>query len=278
MGLRMSFFREKKKRRAALLLAAAALTLAFGGLAFQRLSARAEERLWILMYHDVVPDGAPGGTWAVTAGQFREDLAWLTDRGYTFVLPGELAEGAKPGRKRVMLTFDDGYAGTYALAFPLLREYGAKAVVAPIVGLVSEDGGKGFLTWDMCREMADSGLVELGSHSFALHDDEERGVSRLPDETPEAYAARVCSDLLLSIRSIEEETGRPVRYFAYPNGVTDPLAAQFVSEYFAVSVTTRYGVADLSGGLHGLPRLNIGADTRAAVLGTLWKQLRLYAP
>jgi len=234
----------------------------------------AQDHLWILMYHDIVPDDRQGGPWAVTVSQFREDLEWLTAHGYAFYLPGELAEGTRPGRKAVMLTFDDGYVGTYTLAFPLLREYGTAAVIAPVVGLVEEQR-PGYLSWEMCREMADSGLVEFGSHSFALHDDAEHGIGRLPDETPEAYAARVFPDLMHSVRRIESETGQRVYYLAYPNGVAEPLAAEFVGGHFAVSVTTRYGAADLSRGLHGLPRLNIDADTRASVLGTLRKQLRL---
>ncbi len=237
----------------------------------------AQERLWILMYHNVIPDGWAAEPWAVTASQLRADLEWLTSHGYTFYLPGELAEGTRLARKSVMLTFDDGYAGTYTLAFPLLQEYGAKAVIAPVVRPVEERMPE-FVSWEMCREMADSGLVELGSHTYALHDDAGDGLSRLPDETPAAYASRVFPDLERSVRRIEEETGQRVYYLAYPNGVTEPYAKDFVEAQFAMSVTTRYGAADLSGGLYDLPRLNIDAETRAAVLGTPRKLFRLYAP
>ena len=238
---------------------------------------RGQERLWILMYHDVVPDGQPTGPWTVTESQLRADLEWLTKHGYTFYLPEELAEGTSPRRKAVMLTFDDGYVNNYTLAFPLLREYGAKAVVAPVVGRI-EAGDPAFLSWEMCREMADSGCVELGSHTFALHDGTENGVRRMPGETQEAYAARVFPDLLSSIRTIEAQTGHRVSYLAYPNGVTDDYAAPFVASHFAMSVVTRYGAADISKGLYALPRLNIDGGTRASVLGTLPKRLRLLAP
>ncbi len=269
-------FQKKLPRRTRVTIAlAAAIALALMLLALCLASGR--NRLWILMYHSVVPDGRQGDDWAVTVSQLREDLEWLTDRGYTFYLPGELAEGIRPGRKSVMLTFDDGYADNYTLAFPLLREYGAKAVIAPVVGLV-DAGNPIVLTWDMCREMAASGLVELGSHSYALHDAEGNGLRRLPDETPEAYAARVFPDLEQSVRRIEDETGQRVNYLAYPFGVNEPYARSFVAERFAMSVTTRYGPAKLSGGLYDLPRLNINAQTRAGVLGTPRKLLRLWAP
>ena len=240
-------------------------------------SRRGQQRLWILMYHDIVPDGQPGGTWAITESQLRADLKWLTDHGYTFYLPEELAKGTRLARKSVMLTFDDGYVDSYRLAFPLLREYGAKAVIAPVVGKIEEDD-PAFLSWEMCREMADSGCVEIGSHTFALHDETENGVRRLPGETQEAYAARVFPDLTNSIQIIEAQTGHRVYYLAYPNGVTDNYAAPFVAAHFAMSVVTRYGAADISESLHALPRLNIDSETRASVLGTLPKRLRLLAP
>ncbi len=236
-----------------------------------------QERLWILMYHDVVPDGEPGGAWTVTESQLRADLEWLTDHGYTFYLPEELAKGTRLARKSVMLTFDDGYIDNYTLAFPLLREYGAKAVIAPVVGKI-EAGDPAFLSWDKCREMADSGWVELGSHTFALHDETENGVCRLPGETQEAYAGRVFPDLMNSIRTIEAQTGHRVYYLAYPNGVTDDYAAPFVAAHFAMSVVTRYGAADISEGLYELPRLNIDGGIRASVLGTVRKRLRLLVP
>ena len=224
-------------------------------------------RVWILMYHDVIPDGESGGTWAVTVSQLREDLEWLTGRGYAFYLPGELAEGTRTAQKAVMLTFDDGYKSVYDLAFPLLKEYGAKAMVAPVVSWIGDDEWTGCLSWDMCREMAESGLVELGSHTYALHD-EETGVRRLAGETPEDYAARVYPDLLNSIQLLETETGQRVYCLAYPNGMTEPLLEEFVEAHFAVSLTTKFGIAKLGKGLYDLPRRNIDASTRASVLGS----------
>lgn len=44
-----------------------------------------------------------------------------------------------------------------------------KAAICLIVSLTDEDPeGHGHLTWDMCREMQASGLVEIGSHTYAL--------------------------------------------------------------------------------------------------------------
>lgn len=260
------FFRPRSRRIGGLAL----LCLCLAALFFALRNGRGD-RLDILMYHDVVPDGAEAGNWSVTVSQLREDLQWLTDRGYVFYLPRELSGTRRLAPRAVMLTFDDGYRSNYELAFPLLREYGAKAVIAPIVGRITEGEDPVWLSWDMCREMADSGLVELGSHTYDLHADSEAGLGRLPEETPEAYAARVFPDLLRSIETLEDRTGQPVRYLAYPNGVTEPLAEAFVAEHFEMSVTTRWGAARLSRGRYDLPRRNINDSTRASLLGR-WKE------
>ena len=47
--------------------------------------------LYILMYHDFVEgDGADCNNWTLPISRFREDLQWLSDHGYTAVLPSQL--------------------------------------------------------------------------------------------------------------------------------------------------------------------------------------------
>lgn len=214
--------------------------------------------LYILMYHHFVPDTDEElNDWTLTESRFREDLQWLADNGYTTVLPRELAAGEPLPEKAVMLTFDDGYASNYQIAFPLLQEFQAKAAVAMIVRR-TVDAKPDFLTWEMCREMAQSGLVEFGSHTYDSHKEADpRGILHMKGETPEEYAQRVFSDLQASIDLIEENVGAEVDYFAYPHGQTDPWSDAYLTERFSVSVTTQHGAADIRKGLYQMPRHNI---------------------
>jgi len=216
---------------------------------------RGKDRLYILMFHDVVQDGQECSNWAVTVSELRGYLQWLSDHGYTTVLPSQLARGEALPERAVMLTFDDGYTTNYLYAYPLLQEYGAKAVISPVVGYM-ESEIPGFLTWDMCREMVDSGLVEIGSHTYDSHT-LERCLSRLEGETQAEYEERVFPDVDKSVEIIRQRLGTQVEFFAYPNGRTDPWSDSFLAERFAVTVTTDYGVAALSRGLFRLPRYNI---------------------
>ena len=122
-------------------------------------------RVTVLMYHDVVPDGSPTNGMQVTASRFEADMRWLQDNGYTTVLPRELASGEPLPDKAVMVTLDDGYAGNYTYAFPVLQKLNMKAAIAVVVSLVDQNG---MLSWDMCREMSRSGLVEIGTQAKKL--------------------------------------------------------------------------------------------------------------
>lgn len=216
---------------------------------------KGKDRLYVFMLHDVVPDGTPCSHWQVTVSELREHLQWLSDHNYTTVLPAQLAQGEPLPERAVMLTFDGGYASNYYYAYPLLQEFQAKAVISPVVSRV-EAGDPAFLSWDMCREMMDSGLVEIGSHTYDSHD-YDRCVKRLEGETQAEYEARIFPDLDRSIALLEENLETQINFFAYPNGLTDPWSDAFVAERFPVSVTTTYGTARLSQGLSRLPRYNV---------------------
>ena len=205
------------------------------------------------MFHDVVPDGEACNDWTVTVSQLRENLQWLSDHGYTTVLPSELAGGDPLPKRAVLITFDDGYASNYLLALPVLKEFNAKAVVSVVTRYI---GTPDFLTWDMCRGLVDSGLVEIGSHTHNCHSP-SLGIQRLPNESREEYEERVFADLQTSIDLIEANVGQKVVFFAYPNGLTDSWSDSFIKEHFAVTVTTKFGSVNISRGLYKLNRYNI---------------------
>lgn len=231
-------------------------------------NAKPNHTLYILMYHHIVEDGSNHNNWTITPSRLREDLQWLRDNGYTCVLPRELASGAPLPPKAVMITFDDGYESNYKLAYPILKEFNAKFVIALITHHM-EDHTPGFLTWDMCREMQSSGLVEFGSHTHNLHvrSSEPNGpqaTKRLPGESQAAYEARVFPDLQTSIDLISKHLGQAPVFLAYPHGIVDKWETSFVKEHFKVSVTTKHGPADISNGLYNLPRHNITVENPAS--------------
>jgi peptidoglycan/xylan/chitin deacetylase (PgdA/CDA1 family) len=89
---------------------------------------RARGGILILNYHDVGADGQPSSWLRVPQAEFDRQLAQLGRIG-EFVGPDALgAEGARGGRLRLLLTFDDGYVNNYRFALPVLRRHGAPAL------------------------------------------------------------------------------------------------------------------------------------------------------
>jgi hypothetical protein len=95
-------------------------------------------------------------------------LRHLADNGYRTITCDELAafviEGRSPGDRAVMLTFDDAWASVWTVAYPLLREYGLRAVVFAIPARVEDPDGL-FVTWEQLRAMQASGIVDVQSHT-----------------------------------------------------------------------------------------------------------------
>ena len=225
----------------------------------------------ILMYHHVVPNGTECNSMTVTVGKLEKDFQWLKDHNYTPILPRDLVSGAPLPQRPVLITFDDGYRSNYELLFPLLQQYNMKAVISVMV-YMQDINVSSFLSWDMCREMSESGLVEIGSHTYRLHNLDERngnftqgginGIQRKPDESDEDFRSRVLDDIQKSHDLLETQLGTDVTFFAYPFGLREADAEALIEELFPVTVVTLKGTADLDDGIKNMPRYTVTVSTK----------------
>lgn len=223
-------------------------------------------KLPVLMYHHVVEDGQPCNDMTVTVSRLEADFQWLNDHHYHTVLPHELEEGKPLDKKSILITFDDGYRSNYELLFPLLQKYQIKVVISNIV-LMQHIQASNFLSWDMCREMVASGLVEIGSHTYNLHNlgdlggcfnnDGINGIQRDPAESDAEFEKRVLEDIQHSYDLIKQEIGIAPAFFAYPFGIKEPEADELIHQLFSVTAVTTNGIGDLRNGLYDLPRMTV---------------------
>lgn len=227
-------------------------------------------RLYVLEYHSVVADDSLVlASTMISADKMEADLKWLLENGYTTVLPRELVGGMPMPAKPVILTFDDGYRDNYECLFPLLKKYNMKAEINVLVSSVVSSERRPFLSWSQCREMSESGLVEIGSHTYNLHNSKEtseyaQGIARMTGESDDDYNDRVMGDLRKSIQIIEENVGSSVVSFAYPYGITDKYLSPYINHLFPVTFCSSEGVADISKDLHKLPRYIVTMNTSLA--------------
>lgn len=227
-------------------------------------------KLPILMYHHVVPNGTECNDMTVTVNKLEADLQWLSQHGYTAILPRDLSAGTPLPERPILITFDDGYRSNYELAYPLLQQYATKAVISVML-FMQQVNVTSFLSWEMCREMSDSGLIEIGSHTCRLHNLDDRngsftpgginGIQRKPGESDADFQTRVLDDVQRSHDLLEEKLERDVTFFAYPFGIREPDAEALIEELFPVTVVTLSGTADLSAGTKNMPRWTVTMNT-----------------
>ena len=184
----------------------------------------------ILMYHRVF-DGGHKSRYIITPKQLEGDLIALKKAGYTAVLPGEVikfveGKGALPPRP-VMLTFDDGHYNNLLYALPLFEKHGFKGVVNVIgkfcqYASTSGDRGKAassYLAWDEVAKLERSGLFEIGSHTYNMHDYKPRfGIRRLEGETGAEYRTALIKDDMRLKAALKDNSGVEPIAFAYPFG------------------------------------------------------------
>ncbi|NGM88886.1 polysaccharide deacetylase family protein [Parapusillimonas sp. SGNA-6] len=92
----------------------------------------------VLMYHHVSP---VEGMITVSPSNFERQLQWLKQRGYTSLTSDQFAghlQGNPVPKRSVLITFDDGYLDNWVYAFPLLRQYGYRAMVFLVTSWVND--------------------------------------------------------------------------------------------------------------------------------------------
>ena len=198
----------------------------------------------ILCYHDV-SDGPGSPSSTVTPAALRDQIRALRKGGWTILPLSTLLShrnrpAALPPRVAV-LTFDDGYRGFVETVLPILREEGVKATLAVSDAQIDDPPADvaPLMSWDAVRKADRSGLVEIASHSHALHRYEtsnpyrDTGPSvstrRYLDaqgryEDRDEYRARIRDDLREARRRLRRELGHDVNVLVWPYGEHTAMA------------------------------------------------------
>lgn len=193
----------------------------------------------VLCYHVVE---SPADTiFTISREAFRQQMDYLAKAGFNVVPLAHVHEYVEGKRKRlpenpVVITVDDGWKCTYTEFYPVMKEYGFPftAFIYPkIIGQTSYA-----LSWNQIEEMAEDG-VDIQSHSLSHPFLTKRRHSSMGGER---YASWLSSELAESRKTLEEKTGKKVRYLAYPYGDYDTRVAKASKEAgYEAALTCDFG-------------------------------------
>lgn len=224
----------------------------------------AQDRYGVLAYHSVVDESAAENQkqyfpQTISAQTLIKHFNWLKENGYNViswqqVIDAENGKGTLPDNA-VLLSFDDGYETMYNVVFPLLKAYNYPAVFAPVTGWLDTPANQKiayadkmldrsvFATWSQVKEMEQSGLVEVASHTHNLHNGINANPSggQLPAviapeykngkyETEDAYKNRLKSDFTRSVQTLVNHIGKKPRVMVWPYGQFNDVAVQLARQ------------------------------------------------
>lgn len=227
----------------------------------------------ILTYHAL---GAGQSPVITPAERFAAHITALANAGYAAVtmaqLQGIRRDAPDMPSNIVALTFDDGYAGVYDIAYPILKAHGMTATVYVISDFVGGDNrwrGQSaalptlpLMTWDQVSELADNGW-EIGAHT------------RTHPPLTRVDSVRLEDQVAGSQWMIQAKTGRVARSLSYPYGAVNKAVREAVARYYDTAVTTRLAVADDQSDRLRLPRIDGWYVTPGVVKRLHWTHTRI---
>ncbi|MGD9896972.1 MAG: polysaccharide deacetylase family protein [Candidatus Methylacidiphilaceae bacterium] len=182
----------------------------------------------VLMYHKI---GSPPhgtrfrGLYLPTWLLARQLCEWKA-AGWSSVSLDEFIETQAPMKRRICLTFDDGYASLHREALPLLREHGFHAIAFLVVDRI---GGSN--DWDVAIGEKPAALMDRVQIQEWIQAGQEIGGHTLTHPSlrrltlPEARR-----EIVDGKKKLEDLFGRSVDHFSYPYGDWNPQIRDLVAE------------------------------------------------
>lgn len=180
----------------------------------------ARPQIPVLCYHRIRPWTAADGRIAkdnvIPPDLFKAHMKMLADSGYHSILPDQLLDHLEFGdplpEKPVMITFDDGSIGQFDIGIPTLESHGFRGV---FFIMTIATGKKGYMSAAQLKEMSDRGHL-IASHTWDHH--------KVLEYDSAAWKVQLSG----SVKTLENITGKPVRYFAYPFGLWSPASFPYL--------------------------------------------------
>lgn len=177
----------------------------------------------VFMYHSIAEESySEDEGLFVKPDKFEEQIKYWSENGYTAIFATELLESNK-FKNPVVITFDDGYKDNYDTAFPILKKYNMKATIFVVADSI---GKEGYMNIEQLKEMSDSGIISIQSHTVNHVNLTELSVEELNNE------------LIQSKQTIEQITEKAVTALSYPYGAYNKTVMAEAKKYYKVAFIT----------------------------------------
>lgn len=170
----------------------------------------------VLCYHHI-REAKPGQSetlksYSVSPESFAQQMKALKDSGYQTILPGDLynylVHGSKLPAKPVILSFDDTDEEQYSIGYQEMKKYGFKGVF--FIMTISINRPR-YMTTEQLKELSDDGNA-VEAHTWDHH------------MVTKYNAADFITQFVKPKKRVEDITGKPAEYFAYPYGIWNKAA------------------------------------------------------
>jgi peptidoglycan/xylan/chitin deacetylase (PgdA/CDA1 family) len=204
----------------------------------------------ILMYHHLADLPANASelqqTWTVAPKNFEAQMNWLSQRGYHTITMAQLVAHLKRQHplpvNPIVITFDDGWAEQYTIAFPILQRLG---LIGTFFVYTTPIDRNSYLSWTQLSEMSNAAM-DIQAHSLTH--------PHLRTLAPEEAFKEIAE----SKRILEKRLGKPVVAFNYPFGEYDNAVIDLVKRAgFESAVSLAAGYKQRQNELFVLHRIRV---------------------
>lgn len=196
----------------------------------------------VLMFHDIYlsKPHEQYEDYSISASSFEKIINIFIGNGYKFVSPYEIL--SKSDEKKVLLTFDDVFAGVYSYAFPIMKYWNIPFCIFPAIDLIDK---KEYLSSSMINEMIDHGAY-LGSHCIS-----HNNLANLIDSKDE---------IITSKEILSAKFGVSIDFLAYPYGSLIEVGKRekkIARQYYSYAFSTLQSSIGRKIDPNFIPRINI---------------------
>lgn len=191
-----------------------------GGLASERI-----QEVPILVYHNF----AEGKTNDMTVNQaaFADQMQFLADNGYTVITLRQFMDfldfKQDIPEQSVVITIDDGWCGTYTIAYPILRQHNFPATLFVYTDMIHK---RQCLSWKQIEEMAANGF-DIQNHTKSHRD----LTKKKPEESLSEYLAALEAEITTPHQLIKDKINQDSTVLAFPYGKSNDLLLALLQKH-----------------------------------------------